>query len=84
MDKILYQLCVCAQPLQSCQTLCYHMEPTRLLCLWDSPGKNTGMGCHALLQGVFPTQGWNLGLLHCRQIRYQLSHQGSPKLTLCG
>ena len=32
---------------------------------WDSPGKNTGTGCHALLQGIFPTQGWNPGLLHC-------------------
>ena len=40
---------------------------TRLLCPWDSPGKNTGMGCHALLQGIFPTQEWNmhhLCLLH--------------------
>ena len=42
----------------------------------DSPGKNTGVGCHALLQGVVPTQGSNPGLLHCRQILYQLSHQG--------
>ena len=42
------------------------------------PGKNTGVGCHALLQGIFPTQGSNLGLLHCRQILYHLSHQGSP------
>ena len=38
--------------------------PTRLLCAWDSPGKNTGVGCHALLQGTFPTQGWNPCLLH--------------------
>ena len=44
----------------------------------DSPGKNTGMGCHALLQGIFPTQGSNPGLPHCRQILYYLSHQGSP------
>ena len=51
---------------------------TRLLCPWDSPGKNTGVGCHAHLQGIFPTQGWNLGLLHFRQILYCLSHQGSP------
>ena len=35
------------------------LQPTRLLCPWDSPGKNTGVGCHALLQGIFPTQGWN-------------------------
>ena len=43
----------------------------------DSPGKNTGVGCHALLQGIFPTQGWNLGFLPCRQILYCLRHQGS-------
>ena len=46
----------------------------------DSPGKNTGVGCHALLQGIFPTQGSNPGLLHCRQILYQLSHEGSPRV----
>ena len=45
---------------------------------WDSPGKNTGVGCHFLLQGYFPTQGWNLGFLHCRQILHQLSYEGSP------
>ena len=44
---------------------------------WDSPGKNTGVGCHALLQGIFPTQGSNPGLPHCRWILYHLSHQGS-------
>ena len=46
----------------------------------DSPGKNTGMGCHALLQGIFPTQGLNPGLPHCRQILYHLSHWGSPRI----
>ena len=46
----------------------------------DSPGKNTGMGCHALLQGIFPTQGSNPGLPHCRWIPYHLSHQGSPRI----
>ena len=46
----------------------------------DSPGKNTGVGCHALLQGIFPTQGLNPGLLHYRQILYSLSHQGSPRI----
>ena len=40
--------------------------------------KNTGVGCHFLLHGIFPTQGLNLGLLHCMQILYHLSHQGSP------
>ena len=54
------------------------LQPTRLLCPRDSPGKNTGVGCHALLWGIFPTQGSNPGLPHCRQILYCLSHQGSP------
>ena len=49
-----------------------------LLCPWDSPGKNW-VGCHFLLQGIFPTQGSNLGLLHCDQILYHLSHLGSPQ-----
>ena len=44
----------------------------------DSPGKNTGVGCHVLLQGIFPTQGLNPDLLRCRWILYHLSHQGSP------
>ena len=51
------------------------LKPTRLLCPWNSPGKNTGVGCHALLQGIFPTQGWQLGFPRCRQILYHLSHQ---------
>ena len=65
---------------QSCLTLCDPMDcrPPRLLCPWKSPGKNTGVGSHSLLQGIFPTQGSNLGLLHCRQILYCLTHQGSP------
>ena len=46
----------------------------------DSPGKNIGMGSHALLQGIFPTQGSNPGLPHRRQILYHLSHQGSPRM----
>ena len=43
----------------------------------NSPGKNTGMGCHFLLQGIFLIQGLNLSLLRCRQILYHLNHQGS-------
>jgi len=50
----------------------------RLLCPWNSPGKNTGVGCHSLFQGIFPTHGSNLGLLHCSQILYFLGCQGSP------
>ena len=45
-----------------------------------SPGKNTGVGCHGLLQRIFPTQGSNPGLLPCRWILYHLSHQGSPRI----
>ena len=45
-----------------------------------SPDKNTGMSCHTLLQGIFPTQRSNPGLLHCRQILYHLSHQGNPEI----
>ena len=44
------------------------LQPTGVLCPWNFPGKDTGVGCHFLLQEIFPTQGSNLGLLHCRQI----------------
>ena len=47
------------------------LYPTRLLCPWNSPGKNTGVGCYALLQETFLTQGSNLELLHCRTILAQ-------------
>ena len=46
----------------------------------DSPGVNTGVGCHSLLQGIYPTQGSNPGLPHCRQILYHLSHRRSPNI----
>ena len=52
---------------------------TRLLCPWNSPGKNTGAGCHSLLLGIFLTQGLNPHLLHCRQTLHWLSHQRSPR-----
>ena len=47
---------------------------------WNSLGQNTGVSSLSLLQGIFPTQGSNPGLLHCRQILYQLSHKGSPRI----
>ena len=53
--------------------------PARLLYPWDFPGKITRVGCHFLLQGIFPTQGLNLGLLHCRQTLYRLSHKGNMR-----
>ena len=68
---------VCAQSLQSC--LFVTLWTVALLCPWNSPGKNPGVDCYALLQGIFPTQGSNPGLPHCRQIPYQLSHKGFVK-----
>ena len=64
--------------IQSCPTLCDSMDCiARLLCPWDSAGNNTGVGCNFLLQEIFPTQELNPGLLHCRQILYQLRYKGS-------
>ena len=70
--------CMHAKSLQLCPTLCDPMD-TRLLRPWDFLSKNTGVGCHFLLQGVFLTQGSNPGLPHCRQTLYRLSHQGSER-----
>ena len=53
-----------------------------LLRPWDCPGKSTGVGCRFLLQEIFPTQGSNPGLLHCRQTLYHLSHQGRLRLKI--
>ena len=50
-------------------------QATRLLCPWDSPGQNTGVGCHSLLQGIFLIQSLHPGVLHCSQILYFLSHR---------
>ena len=58
----------------------YGLQSARLLCPWDSPGKKTGVGCHALLQGISQNQGLNPGLLYYRWILYHLSHQGSPRI----
>ena len=55
----------------------------RLLCPWDSSGKNTRVGCHFLLQGIFLTQESNLALLHCRQMIYQRIYEGSPYMNMC-
>ena len=71
-------LCVCLV-IQSCLTLCDPMDcslPGSTV-YGDSPGKNTGVGCRALLHGIFPNQGLNPGLPHCRQILHHLSHQGN-------
>ena len=67
---------------QSCLTLCDPMgwsQPGSSV-HGDSLGKNTRVGCHALCQGIFPTQGSNPSIPHCRQILYCLSYQGSPRI----
>ena len=56
-------------------------QPARLLSSWNSPGKNTGVCSHSLLQGIFLTQGLNMSLLHCRQILYYLSHFHSVQFS---
>ena len=57
------------------------LQPARLLCSWDFPGKNTGVGCHFLLQGIFPTQGSSLLLLYWQAGCLPLGHQGSPRVS---
>ena len=64
---------------KSCLTLAIPWTVAHQARPWASPGKNTGMGCHFLLQGIFLTQELNPGLLHCRQMIYQLSCEGSPE-----
>jgi len=66
----------CVLVIQSCRTLCDPIDcsPPRLLCSWNSPGKNTGVGCPFLLQRIFLTQELNPGFLHCGQ-RYQIPYK---------
>ena len=68
----------------SCWTLLrpHELQPTRLLCPWDSPGKNTGKGCHFLLQGIILTQGWNRGLLYLLNCKKILCHEPPGKYSL--
>ena len=71
-------VCVCCSVMSN--SLRPHgQQPARLLCPWNSPGKNTGVGCHFLLQRIFQTEGSNL--MHCRQILYHLSPQGILYIT---
>ena len=80
----LLTICVCVCVLSCVQSFAAPWT-TRLLCPEDSPGKNTVMGCHVLLQGIFPTQGSNLGLLHCKWTLCHLSLYTLGKLfTLLG
>ena len=74
------RLSVCAH-LLSCVRLLQpqRLQPARLLCPWDFPGKNTQVSCHFLLQGIFPTQGSNPHLLHWQVDSLPLRHPGSCK-----
>ena len=65
---------------ESCSVMSDSLHPHGLYSPWNSLGQNTEVGSLSLLQGIFPTQGLNPGLLHCRQILYQLSHRGSPRM----
>ena len=84
MQDWLMSLCACLIA-QLCPTLCNPMDCSLSgsSVHRDSPGKNTRVRCHSLLQGIVPTQEANWGLLNCRQILYQLSYQGSPVNVLC-
>ena len=67
--------------------LCPTLQPhglARLLCPWDSPGTNAGVGCHFLLQGMFPTQGTNLGLLHVKAESLLSELPGKPRASEAG
>ena len=81
-SPLLPSLCWCCLVTKLCLTPCDPMDYSspRLLCPWDFSGKNTRVGCHSLLQGVFLTQRLNTYLLLCRQILY---HLGSPSCSLC-
>ena len=75
---ILYQLSYQGRVNESRSVLSDSLQPHGLYSPGNSPGQNTGVGSRSLLQGIFPTQGLNPGLLHSRQILYQLSHQENP------
>ena len=76
------QLCCVLCYAWSCPTLCDPMNssPPYSSVPGDSPGWNTGVGCHALLQGIFQSQGSNAGLPHCRQFLYHLCYLGGPRI----
>ena len=82
-------MCMCAKSLRLCPTLCDPMDcsPLRLLCLWDSPGTDTGMGCCVLLQGISSMQGLNLRLLcllHYQAGSLSLRAMYDPAIPLLG
>ena len=73
-------LSFCENESKSHSVMSDSLRPHGLFSPWNSPGQNTGVGSRSLLQGIFPTQGSIPGLPHCKQILYQLSHQGSPRV----
>ena len=73
----MYNVCVLSHSVLSDSLWPHGLYTPKLLCPWNSPGKNTRVGSHSLLWRIFPTQGSNTHLLHCRQILCHLSHQGS-------
>ena len=73
-------ICVCCE---SCLVVSNSLWSHRLYSPWNAPGQNAGVSSLSLLQGIFPTHGSNLGLLHCRRILYQLSHKGNPHMCMC-
>ena len=75
-------ICVLSHSVVSNSLQPHGLYPAKLLCPWDSPGKNTVVGCHALLQGIFPTQGLNSGLWHRRQILYQGRMEGNSGMEV--
>ena len=76
-EGFLRYACVLARSVMSDSLGPHGLQPARLLCPWDSPGKRTGAGCHFLLQGIFPTQRLNLSLLCWQEDSLPLSHLGS-------
>ena len=73
-------VCVCVYVKRRHSVVSDSLWPHGLYSPWNSPGQNTGVGSLSLLQGIFPTQGSNPGLLHCRWILYQLSHKESLRI----
>ena len=76
--SLAWSTCVLSRSVMSNSFWPHGLQPRGLLCPWDSPGKNTGVGCHALLQGIFPTQGSNPSLLHWRVDSLLLGLPGKP------
>ena len=78
IGQICVHTCMCSVGSVLSDSAIHGLQLTRLLCPWNSLGKNTGVDSCSLLQRILLTQGLNSGLPYCRQILYHLSHQGSP------